>query len=145
MAIPAFNHDNTRLLWLVDGGDSVPGQSAPTNEIIISEIKGENPQLLFAEQGIGANWLDANRLILSISERPFTRIDIYDIRDGSRYTLGRWYRPRGFTIAPGGNRIIFYLAYQPEPVNNGVYWMDIAPGATGRCPQGRRVIPCSHG
>ncbi len=130
MAIPAINQDNSRLLWLVDGGDSIPGQDAPTNEVLVSDISGENLQLLFSEQGIGANWLDANRLILSISDRPFTQIDIYDVRDGSRYTLGRWYRPRGFSIAPGGNRLMFYLAYQPDPADNGVYWMDIEAGAS---------------
>ena len=128
MAIPAINTNNTRLLWVADGGDSTPGQDAPINNILVSDIRGENLTLIASEQGIGANWLDENRILLSISDRPYTQIDIFDVRDNTRYTLGRWYRPRGFSIAPGGNRLMFYLAYQPTPEDNGVYWMDIAEG-----------------
>ncbi|MGJ3238336.1 MAG: M23 family metallopeptidase [Anaerolineae bacterium] len=129
MAIPSINTDNTRLLWVAQGGTSVPGQSAPTNNILVSDMRGENLQLLVSEAGVNAMWLDAHRLMLTISERPYTRIDIIDVRDNSRYTLGRWYRPRGFSIAPNSERLMFYLAYQPDPEQNGVYWMDITPDA----------------
>ena len=129
LGIPSINTDNTRLLWVAQGGNSVPGQDAPINEIYISDLRGDNMQLLLSEQGISAMWLDANRLLLSISERPFTKIDIYDIRDNRRYTLGRWYRPRGFSISPNSERLMFYLAYQPDPQGNGMYWIDIAENA----------------
>ncbi len=133
MAIPSINTDNTRLLWVVDGGDSIPGQNEPSNTILISDMRGETLELLFAETGIDAMWLDDTRLLLSIGDRPFTQLDIYDVETQTRYTLGRWYRPRGFSIAPSGNRLMFYLAYQPNPTDNGVYWMDIAENA----PQNR--------
>ncbi|MEM9951132.1 MAG: M23 family metallopeptidase [Chloroflexota bacterium] len=129
LAIPSINTDNTRLLWVVDGGDFVPGQPASTNDIYISDLNGGNLSLLLSEVGISAMWLDATRILLTISDRPYTQLDVYDIRDNSRYTLGRWYRPRGMTLAPAGERLMFYLAYQPNPDDNGVYWMDIAEGA----------------
>lgn len=133
MAIPSINTANTHLLWVVDGGNSIPGRDEPTNTILLSDMRGDTLDLLFAEQGIDAMWLDASNILISVSERPFTQIDIYNIETQVRYTLGRWYRPRGFSIAPSGNRLIFYLAYQPNPADNGVYWMDINEGA----PQNR--------
>ncbi|GAB5491528.1 MAG: hypothetical protein Phog2KO_17430 [Phototrophicaceae bacterium] len=129
LTIPSINADNSRLLWLIEGGNSVPGQDSPINDIYISDMRSENSQLIASEEGISAMWLDANRLLLSIDDDPFTQLDIYDIRDNSRYTLGSWYRPRGFSIAPNGERLMFYLAYQPDPQNNGVYWLDIAENA----------------
>lgn len=130
--IPSINTDNTRLLWVEDGGSDIPGQDDPINSVFISDIRGADSQLLFAEQGLSAMWLDADRILLRISDSPFTQFDVYDVRDSSRYTLGRWYRPRGFSIAPGGNRLLFYLPSQPDPQDTGMYWMDIAEGATAQ-------------
>lgn len=128
-AIPAMNTDNTRLMWIERGGDFVPGQDAPTNSIYMSDIQGTDIQLLFTEQGISAVWLDANRLLLSLSQRPYTQLDIYDVTTQERYTLGRWYRPRGFNIAPGGTRLMFYLASQPNPDDNSIYVIETRPNA----------------
>jgi hypothetical protein len=43
--------------------------------------------------------------------------------------LGSWERLRGMTIAPGGSRIMFYLAYHDDPALNGTYALEMQPGA----------------
>ena len=128
--MPALNVDNTRLLWIEFGGASVPGQEEPNNTIFISDARGSNPQALFTEAGIEARWLDSTRILLDLPQRPYTQLDVYDTVTSERYTLGRWYRPRGFSISPDGARMMFYLPQQPNPVDTGLYWMNIAPNAT---------------
>jgi hypothetical protein len=122
--IPAISPDNNRMIWTVRGGDNVPGQDEPTNTVFISDIRGDGARMLLAEDGLNASWLDSNKLLLTISQRPYTRVEIYDVTNDSRYTLGTWYRPRGFKLAPGGGRLMFYLASQPNPAENGIYWVD---------------------
>jgi hypothetical protein len=130
--IPAISPDNERLMWIIRGGATVPGQEEPTNTIFLSDIRGAEARMLLTEDGISASWLDSTRLLLTTSQRPFTTVEIYDVTNDNRYTLGTWYRPRGFRIAPSGNRVMFYLATQPNPSDNGIYWIDTSPGAEAR-------------
>jgi hypothetical protein len=116
-------------MWVVRGGTTVPGQDAPVNSIYLSDLRGEQIQMLFSEAGISAVWIDANRLLITRSQRPYTQLDVYVISEQRSYTLGRWYRPRGFSLAPGGSKLMFYLAAQPIAADNGVYWMETTEGA----------------
>lgn len=84
---------------------------------------------LLTEEGLGASWLDANRLFVSNRDEAYTTFGVLDITTGERYELGRWYRPRGFEIAPGGERMLFYLTSQLNPADNGWYVMELTPGA----------------
>ncbi|QPC82231.1 M23 family metallopeptidase [Phototrophicus methaneseepsis] len=126
---PAVNADNTLLMWMERGGATVPGQESPTNAVYLSNIRGEDTRLFMAEEGIDATWLDDHRLLLTLREQPNTRVDVVDIITGERYTLGSWYRPRAFSISPGGTRLAFYLSTQPNETDNGIYWIDIKEGA----------------
>lgn len=130
--IPAMNTDNSRLMWMIRGGDNIPGQDEPMNTIFISDIRGNGARMLLAENGVSASWLDSTRLLLTVSQRPYTQVDVYDVSNDSRYTLGTWYRPRGFKLAPGGSRLMFYLASQPNPADNGIYWIDTSLGTETR-------------
>jgi hypothetical protein len=130
--IPAISPDNSRMIWTVRGGENVPGQAETTNSVFISDVQGNGARTLLSEAGLSASWLDSNRLLLTVSQRPYTRLDVYDVSNDSRYTLGTWYRPRGFKLAPGGNRLMFYLASQPNPADNGIYWIDTSNGAVAQ-------------
>jgi hypothetical protein len=127
--LPAVSPDNSKLMWMfrleVDAG-----QPPAPLEIWISDINGENPHQLAAMQGSGgAQWLDANRLLLSYREDDVVTLGIFDLTDNSLMTLGAWQRPRGLQVAPGGERIMFYVAYPTDLEEAGVYVMDTQPGA----------------
>jgi hypothetical protein len=128
-AVPAINPDNTRLMWVIRRGVSVPGQEPPPLEVWISDMSGENRQQIASQRGGSAVWVDANRLLLSSSERQVTTVSLYNITDSSTSILGSWTRLRGLSIAPGGSRMMFFIAYNTEVETNGVYVMDIQPGA----------------
>ena len=43
--------------------------------------------------------------------------------------LGSWDWLRGLSIAPGGGRLMFYLVFQDDPAADGIYALDMQPGA----------------
>jgi hypothetical protein len=128
-AVPAISADNSRLLWLIRYGESVPGARPPLVEVWVSDLDGQNARQVVVEEGIGARWLDSSRLLLSTSERTLTTLTIYDTNDSSSYELGTWDRVRGVSVAPGGGKLMFYRNFQADPNENGVYMMDTQPGA----------------
>jgi hypothetical protein len=128
-AVPAVSTDNSRLLWLVSNGQDVPGARDPFVQVWMSALDGQNARQIVGEEGISARWLDGSRLLLSTSERTLTTLTIYNTVDDTSFELGTWDRMRGTTIAPGGNRLMFYRSFQANPDENGVYVIDVQPGA----------------
>ncbi len=128
-AVPAISADNRRLLWLISHGQDVPGARDPLVEVWISDITGENARKIVETEGIGARWLDGSRLLLTESERTLTKLTVYNTTDDTSFEAGTWDRVRGISVAPGGGRLLFYRNFQANPDENGVYTLDIQPGA----------------
>ncbi|MCB9458868.1 MAG: M23 family metallopeptidase [Anaerolineaceae bacterium] len=128
-----LNASNTHLMWVERESVFVPGQTSAVNAIYMADVRDRSgnyaPIQVLAERGLDGNWLDDHRLLVTWREDNNTRIDIVDINTGQRYNLGTWYRPRGFSIAPGGSRMVYYLSSQPDPADNGMYLIDIAEGS----------------
>jgi hypothetical protein len=127
--LPAISPDNARLLWIEQSSVVPPGQEQPNVSIFTSSITGENMTALDVTPGTSAQWLDATRLLLTVSRRPYTSLEIYDTVTQERSVLGTWYRLRGLSIAPGGGRILFYLSNQADPNTSGIYTLATQNGA----------------
>ncbi len=127
---PAVSPDNSHLMWEVQYGQSVPGATPPQVEIWVSDIDGANARLVLAKPDISARWLDGTRLLVTTSDRTLTTVDVYNVVDGSSYTLGTWDRIRGMSVAPGGERVLFYQTFQQDTTVNGVYVLETQAGAT---------------
>ncbi|MBI1258089.1 MAG: peptidoglycan DD-metalloendopeptidase family protein [Chloroflexi bacterium] len=127
--LPAFSADNSRLLWQISHPRPDPGQTQPTTEIWVSDSNGLNARQVLAEPGISARWLDGSRLLISQREKQSTTLSVKDTADDSEFTLGSWDWLRGVSLAPGGARLTFYLVFQDDPVNDGIYTLDIQPDA----------------
>ncbi len=126
---PTINVDNTRLLWQAQYGRAVPGGTPPPVEIWVSNIDGSNPRQLLAQPRISASWLDANRLLISSSERTVTTLAVYNLGDDSQFVLGSWDRLRGLSLAPGGGHILFYQNFQADPAANAINLLATQAGA----------------
>jgi hypothetical protein len=85
---------------------------------------------LYQGYNVSAQWLDGARLLVTTSEQRSTTLTVHDTRDDSTFTLGTYYNLRGLSVAPGGARLLFYLAFNPDPAANGIYALDTASGAT---------------
>jgi hypothetical protein len=129
--LPAVNQDNTQLLWEVWKGSYTPGETAQTVETWVSDLNGENARMVWRQPGGWAVWLDVHRLMVvtSPTDTTLTILSVYDTRDGSNYELGRWNSLRNLTVAPGGGRLMFYLAFQEDMSADGIYTIETAPEA----------------
>jgi murein DD-endopeptidase MepM/ murein hydrolase activator NlpD len=129
-ATPALSTDNSKLVWTVRGGASVPGQAAPASTVYVSNLEGTNTRAVIAEPGASASWLDADRLLVSIPQPGrITTLSVFDTRNDSRFDLGTWRNIRALSIAPGGGRLMYMLQWQEDTVQNGIWTMETTEGA----------------
>jgi hypothetical protein len=127
--VPMINPTSTRLLWQAQYGQFVPGGTPPPVEIWVSNLDGSAAQQVLVQPRVSASWLDGDRLLLSATERTVTTLSVYDLRDGTSFTLGSWDRLRGVSVAPGGQRLLFYQVFQPDTSLNVMNVLEIQPGA----------------
>jgi Tol biopolymer transport system component len=90
--------------------------------------------LQIGEQAGGdIQWLDAHRLLITspiAKDQPDLILSVYDTRDNSQYVLGQFQWVRGLSVAPGGERLLFYLVMQALEAQNGLYVLETQAGAT---------------
>jgi hypothetical protein len=128
-AFPSLNGDNTRLLWIVRSETPLPGEEDPRAEIWIADTSGENARVFLSEPGISAQWIDSTRLLVTRREQITTSLRIYDVVETSSFTLGDWNWLRSLSVSPGGTRLMFYTAYDPDTARNGIYTIETRPDA----------------
>lgn len=121
--------DNSRVMWNVSGEFPLPGEEDPRNEIWVADANGENARVILSEPGISAQWLDNTRLLITRREEITTTIRIFDTADDSSFVLGSWNWLRSLSVSPGGERLMFYTTYDPDPSLNGMYTIETQPDA----------------
>lgn len=127
---PALNTDNTQLVWVIRASVTLPGQPAPNTTIWISDIDGTNTRELMTDTGLSASWLDHERLLIRIAgEGRLTTLSVYNTRDNSAYQLGTWRNIRGLSVAPSGGRLMFYVTWQDDSINDGIWMIETTQGA----------------
>ncbi len=125
--LPAISTDNSHLLWEIDG--------EKVNEIWISDLDGTNARQIVAQPGAYGRWLDGSRALIGARDQQATTLAIYNAADGSSFVLGSWDWLRGLSIAPGGGRLMFYLVFQTDPAQDGIYVLDTRIGAQADRPR----------
>lgn len=128
-ALPTLSPDNARLLWVLAEGLTAPGQDAPMTSVMVSAADGSDARQITYAAGLSARWLDADRVMLWHSADRITAVYIYNLLEDTFYELGRWQNLRGMSAAPGGGRLMFYLPFQEDPAQNGVYMIETQQGA----------------
>jgi hypothetical protein len=131
--IPSVSPDGTKFMWITRSGESVPGQDGPPTTVWMSDLDGENAGMVLSDRGISAQWLDSNRLLIGKSGEGRTRnLSVFNLSDGRSFDLGTWTNMRGASVAPGGGHVIFYLSFQEDPADNGVYTIETLPGVAAQ-------------
>lgn len=128
-AFPSLSADNLRLMWIAQNETPLPGEEDPRAEVWVADSSGENARVFLSEPGISARWIDSTRLLVTRRERVMTLLRIYDVVENTGFTLGSWNWLRSLSVSPGGTRLMFYTAYDPDPTLNGIYTIETQPGA----------------
>lgn len=125
---PAISPHNIHLLW-IEQDEPIPPEDRPISRIYISNFDGTGNRMIYSDLSTGAMWLDDNRLLLTMSDRPFVTIAILNVVDGTLSTVGTWENLRDLTVSPGGKWLMFYLRQQGDPSLDGMYVITTAGNA----------------
>ena len=128
-AVPVLNVNNTALLWTQSSQVALPGEPAPRTAVWTRPLEGGEARMLADTTGLSAQWLDTERVLVSQRSEQTTNLFVVNAATAEAYGLGAWTFLRGLTVAPGGGRLMFYLAYQPDPATNGIYTIETQSGA----------------
>lgn len=130
---PNFTPDGERLLW-VDVDPDVPFEER-TLDLRLADVRGENAQRIqVGRRGSVVAWLDEETLLLSLFENEAgdsrfaieqTTLARYSLADGSITELLQIPRPRGLDLNPSGTALVYYSAFNEDPADNGVWYVDL--------------------
>jgi hypothetical protein len=134
-AVPSLSSDNRWLLFTQTANVTLPGDSSPRTSVIVQDLVGVDVRMLANAPGVSAIWLDDDRILITQRINATTSLYVHDLASGETGGLASFDFLRGLSVAPGGDRILFYVAYQPDPANNGIYTLETVPGA----------VPLRHG
>ena len=134
----AISPDNQRLLWQRTNGRFVPGGAQPPTTFWLSDLNGANARLVREQRGGSMTWLDGERLLVSLPTQDLQvrSLAVLNLTTGEEMPLGIFRTLRNLSISPGGDHVMFYLAFQDDPAQNGVY---LLPTTQGPFPQPRRL------
>lgn len=125
-AWPRFSPYSSRLLWQRIPADNIPGETPPLTELWVANPDGSDRRLIGTQSGGSVLWLDEDRLLFTRREPNSLTITLiaHTISTGEQRTLYSAPFLRGMYIAPGGQHLMFYLAFQTDPNVNGMYLLD---------------------
>jgi len=122
---PSLSPDNQALIWVQ--GDS-------PSQLWLASLDGTRYEAIWRTDGrASAQWIDNNRLLLSINlpnSRRNTTLAIFDSQNGTLFELGTWYNLRRVKVAPGGGHIAFYSLYNQDSSQDGTYVIATTPNAS---------------
>jgi hypothetical protein len=129
-AVPSINSDNSALLVARTSDVLLPGEDTPRTTVWVSDMMGGNQRVIADVTGVTGMWLDNMRVLLwQRTPDAMTHLFVHDTAQGQSVGLASFTFLRGLTVAPGGGRLMFYLAYQDDPNASGVYTLETQPGA----------------
>lgn len=130
----SLSTDNNRLLWDVSEFSFMPGEIYPIVKTYVSDKDGSNSRQIWEQPGGQAMWLDETRVLIvtPVLDQTDTTLTVFDTETDSYFTLGTWNWLRGLSVAPGGDRLMFYLMWQGDPSIDGIYTIETQQGAVAQ-------------
>jgi hypothetical protein len=119
--------DGQRLLWqtVEQSGD----YDKRRGEIWVSQLDGSNPRMAGETVGFAwSEWIDAARILLvgvPYADQPLVGITALILGDSAAddqmVELARVARPRETLVSPDGRWLVYMLAFQEDPADDGIW------------------------
>ena len=123
---PSFTPDGQHIIWAVFDPDA-PRDSRLTS-YWLADIDGSNPREILTARRISIlAWLSSEEILLSqrvtgSSDRTISKLNIVDGQVQDLLTLPR---PRGLTLSPDKRYLVYYLSFQRDVTQNGLWLLDL--------------------
>lgn len=123
----SISPDGRRLLWQVTEQHGDFDRRA--SQTWVANIDGSEARLVAETVGMGSSqWVDAERVLLvglPDQGRPLVLISVLTLGDGpddDRYLeLAHVSRPRGTVVSPRGSWLVYYLTFQADAADDGLW------------------------
>jgi hypothetical protein len=123
----------TRVAWQVSDENS-PVESRIA-EVWVANLDGTDGQMVATlPRGGLSGWLSDDELILTGRESLASRETVVytqSLIDGTTVELARAERPRGMSLSPDGDWLLYYVSLSDDPVENGA-WLVRTDGSERR-------------
>jgi hypothetical protein len=116
-----------RVMWHIRPADDIPGVNPPRTEVWVSDLRGDNAEIVALQQGGFVRWLDDDRLLMGTMQMRLQEwtLTIYNIRSKTSETLAVVPFLRALTVAPGGQHIMYYTPFE----DGGMFLLETRIGA----------------
>lgn len=119
--------DGQRLLWQVT--EQSGGFDRRRGQIWVANVDGTAARILTETVGLGqSQWIDKGRILLvggPLENLPYVSIAALTLgaaeNDDRRVELAQVVRPRGALVSPEGNWLVYYLTFQPNADDDGLW------------------------
>jgi hypothetical protein len=123
---PSFTPDGQHIMWSVYDEDA-PSDTREETIWLANADGSEARVLLRARQTSLLAWLAEDRLLMSrrISGGSDQQLLTMSLDDGSQTELLRLPRMRGTTLSPDRRYLVYYVSFDPEANENGLWFLDL--------------------
>lgn len=124
--------DRTRLVW-TESRDTFPTEQRVSN-VMLANIDGSGAKRVASvlRGGVSA-WLDNDHLLMTARLDPKSEVVtlfVLDLNDGTQKQLAQSERLRSVSVSPGGEWLLYSIAFDKDPTQNGIWLM--RPDGTDR-------------
>ena len=121
-----FTPDSQGLLW-VESDQDAPSDSREET-IWLAEVDGSNARAVFSARRTGIiAWLSDDELLMSrsLDRTSTTQLFTLSLKDGVQTELMEVPRMRGVTLGPDRRYLVYYVSFEAEAEQNGVWLIDL--------------------
>jgi Tol biopolymer transport system component len=119
--------DGQRLLWQVT--DQRGDFDRRRGQIWVANVDGTDARIVAETVGLGqSQWIDKERILLvggPLENLPYVSVAALTLgtaeNGDQRIELAQAVRPRGALVSPEGNWLVYYLTFQPDAADDGLW------------------------
>ena len=122
-----FTPDSQGLMWVAYDEDAPRDTREET--IWLADVGGENARTIFSSRRSDPiAWLSDNELLMVQGFADTSDVQLFklSIKNGVQTILAEGPRMRGLALSPDKRRMVYYVRFEPDAEQNGVWLMDLA-------------------
>ncbi|GAB4544742.1 MAG: hypothetical protein Kow0063_38540 [Anaerolineae bacterium] len=122
----SFTPDSQRLIWVTYDEDEAWDTREET--LWLADLDGKNARPLFSAQRTDlVAWLSDDELLMVRSFEETSDVQLFklSLTDGLQTLLKTGPGMRGLALSPDRRRLVYYVRFEPDASQNGVWLMDV--------------------